>query len=193
MLDRTHIAGEAGLVVTVGTYAAVVANEVLTQLFDLRSGLDAAPLQLPPSARQVAIAWGSCDVRVLILDEAHCEVRRIADDWPLAPIRTEGLPDAAAARRELAALLAAARRRAIEPVWLVGRCVGHRDVLANLLGTLERHGMSDTADRLRRLAELRPGADPVEALRADGFGALVDRLNDLIAPPRPAAAPLITG
>ena len=151
-------------------HAADVANDVLTQLFDVRSGLDAAPLRVASPVRQVAIAWSTCDVRVLVLDDEHGGVGRVADDWPLEPVRTERLPDSAAARRELAALLAAARQREVEPVWLVRAAPDYPFAL------LERHGLSDLADRLRDLAATSPELAPLDALRAIGFGALADRL-----------------
>ena len=169
-LDRTRITGDAGLVITSGTHAADLANEVLTQLFDLRSGLDAAPLRVASPVQQVAIAWGSSDVRVLVLGDGHSGVGRVTDDWPLEPIRTECLPDSAAASRELSALLAAARQREVEPVWLVGAAPDSPFAL------LERHGLSDLADRLRALAATSPELAPLDALRAIGFGALADRL-----------------
>ena len=152
-------------------HAADVANDVLTQLFDVRSGLDAAPLRVASPVRQVAIAWSTCDVRVLVLDDEHCGVGRVADDWPLEPVRTERLPDSAAARRELAALLAAARQRERR----TGLARGAPRPTSPF-ALLERHGLSDLADRLRDLAATSPELAPLDALRAIGFGALADRL-----------------
>jgi hypothetical protein len=54
--------------------------------------------------------------------------------------------------------------------------------LADLRASLELYDMGDIAENLRRLAETRPDVDPIEALRADGFGNLVDRLNSLTSP-----------